>query len=914
MIEKSRDEIMSDLPSFLEAADTVQVESFFSVQKLILQKAFEKIMGTGTTSERKNSKDKKVIGDLAWWIGKPAGSSGKISSGLDEDDDLKGYADGKVQEAIASAVSEDNPSAALDIMKYINDPGFGELGEGGNRPSGIVLGFYNKLDLVSRYIDGKNSDRIESISGSIDPISATINQFNPVSILATSIQNVRVASEVYGKDAGYMWEAQALGAFKGMANALGTAVAVATSWSVVGVAVGAAIIAAGNSIQVDTKTGKRDAVMNDRAAVGTAIGIASMYAGNLTSGANVSAADRLMAAAINTSASSIGAGFSYNDHGNITGWTLSGSNGDAFWQNMGTGALSAGISEGVIKGFGIQNDYAKDIISSVSSTGVNTFAEYYKYNQGYQNNYAAMANPDIGNASAFWNLAVTMGGRASRDNSATSTTSGDWSWDNAMSGFAEGFLGEFTGWVGLGSALANKTGQVYSMVSGLFGMARRKEEEDGDPGAGGKQKLPDGLLDNFKSSIFRSQKAATTNEYIKELARKGYDVSEIVEWVGEQRASGVHDLGYDDFFPRQKPYQGGPDMIKSTVPGLGEATYSYDPKTNTYVRVGIQLTRGLFGFDEKPTVNSNNSKQMTGIYQQKLVLQIKNLQYMNSDGQMDLRQMSAADRLQYYKLNYEENRITGNNRTLLKEDGFLVYEMNASNIKIVHQQTEAGDIYWENIDLKNNQKRFWIMNPNTGNMGSFTAFHMENGPEYKQFYIMHGQESNLSPVKVGNNPDGSPIYAPQAGAIKFNDGVHGPEGSADFPVGDVASHALYGHGGIDTGNRTADYKTILYDEFAAENGKITRIIPSVNALEITYTSGYKEVRMHLSGYAEGIYEGASVTAGQYIGRQGGAGNGYPLHNHMEVYYNNENIGTDAIMKRYYNQQSVPKSGYYWEVP
>ncbi|WP_179117394.1 hypothetical protein, partial [Leptonema illini] len=193
----------------------------------------------GTTSERKNSKDKKVIGDLAWWIGKPAGSSGKISSGLDEDDDLKGYADGKVQEAIASAVSEDNPSAALDIMKYINDPGFGELGEGGNRPSGIVLGFYNKLDLVSRYIDGKNSDRIESISGSIDPISATINQFNPVSILATSIQNVRVASEVYGKDAGYMWEAQALGAFKGMANALGTAVAVATSWSVVGVAVGA---------------------------------------------------------------------------------------------------------------------------------------------------------------------------------------------------------------------------------------------------------------------------------------------------------------------------------------------------------------------------------------------------------------------------------------------------------------------------------------------------------------------------------------------------------------------------------------------------------------------------------------------------------------------------------------------------
>ncbi|KAB2928349.1 MAG: hypothetical protein F9K24_22020 [Leptonema illini] len=368
----------------------------------------------------------------------------------------------------------------------MNDPGFGELGDGGNRPSGIYLGFYNKLDLVNRYIDGKDSDRMERMAGSIDPLTATVNQFNPVSILANSIQNVRVASEVYGTDEAYMWEAQVLGAYKGMANTLGTAVAAAFSWTGVGIAIGAAIIASGNAIQVDTKTGSRDAVMNDRAAVGTAIGLASMYAGNLTSGANVGAADRLLAAAVNTSASSIGAGFSYNDHGNITGWTLSGSNGSAFWQNMGTGALSAGISEGFIQGFNVNNAYAKDIISSVSSTGVNTFAEYYKYNQGYQNNYAAMANPDIGNASAFWGLAVTMGGRASRDNSATNTTSGDWSWDNAMSGFAEGFLGEFTGWVGLGSAgmdlfrdLANQTDQAYRVGMSAAGIVRRKEEEAG---------------------------------------------------------------------------------------------------------------------------------------------------------------------------------------------------------------------------------------------------------------------------------------------------------------------------------------------------------------------------------------------------------------------------------------------------
>ena len=66
----------------------------------------------------------------------------------------------------------------------MNGPGFGELGHGGNRPSGIYLGFYNKLDLVNRYIDGKVSGHMERMAGSIDPLTATVNQFNPVTILA----------------------------------------------------------------------------------------------------------------------------------------------------------------------------------------------------------------------------------------------------------------------------------------------------------------------------------------------------------------------------------------------------------------------------------------------------------------------------------------------------------------------------------------------------------------------------------------------------------------------------------------------------------------------------------------------------------------------------------------------------------
>jgi hypothetical protein len=66
----------------------------------------------------------------------------------------------------------------------VNGPGFGELGDGGNRPSGIYLGFYNKLDLVNRYIDGKVSGHMERMAGSIDPLTATVNQFNPVTILA----------------------------------------------------------------------------------------------------------------------------------------------------------------------------------------------------------------------------------------------------------------------------------------------------------------------------------------------------------------------------------------------------------------------------------------------------------------------------------------------------------------------------------------------------------------------------------------------------------------------------------------------------------------------------------------------------------------------------------------------------------
>ncbi|WP_179117389.1 hypothetical protein, partial [Leptonema illini] len=302
---------------------------------------------------------------------------------------------------------------------------FGELGDGGNRPSGIYLGFYNKLDLVNRYIDGKDAGRMERMAGSIDPLTATVNQFNPVTILANSIQNVRVASEVYGKDAGYMWEAQLLQASVmplrvggSLLVAAGTAAqfvpGVGTAIGAAMIAVGATMSAAGNSIHVDPKTGKRSYQMTDQGAMNTLVDVVGgatggAVAGNAVAAGNAAAGQGAVAAANAAAAATkagsayamatmtglnlVNSGMEYDSDGRYTGhWSLAGERGD----NALIGTAIAFASAGTASAMKLQQGtLASDLTRSIFSTGMHMTVQYGKMYAGQDNNYAAMAESDF---------------------------------------------------------------------------------------------------------------------------------------------------------------------------------------------------------------------------------------------------------------------------------------------------------------------------------------------------------------------------------------------------------------------------------------------------------------------------------------------------------------------------------------
>ncbi|WP_218669075.1 hypothetical protein, partial [Leptonema illini] len=202
--------------------------------------------------------------------------------------------------------------------------------------------------------------------GSIDPLTATMNQFNPVTMLATSIQNVRVASEVYGKDAGYMAEAQALGAVKGALPAIGAAVGslVGPAGTAIGSAIGSALA---STIHVDAKTGKRDYQTTDQTFISASVaaGLAGMNSGLL---------QNLVSAA--------SAGIEYDANGNFTGKFNAGNAAIAFAGDYAGGQFNATHMSQYL---------ARDITTQVLTAG----KEYYNYSQGYENGYAAFANPDL---------------------------------------------------------------------------------------------------------------------------------------------------------------------------------------------------------------------------------------------------------------------------------------------------------------------------------------------------------------------------------------------------------------------------------------------------------------------------------------------------------------------------------------
>lgn len=156
-----------------------------------------------------------------------------------------------------------------------------------------------------------------------------------------------------------MWEAQALGAIKGGLPAIGFAL-----FGPSGSAAGAAIA---STIHVDAKTGKRDYQTTDQTFISASVAAAL---GNMNSGV------------LQNLVSAASAGMEYDASGKFTGRINAGNAAIAYAGDYAGGQFNAAH---------LSQYLARDITTQVLTAG----KEYYNYSQGYENGYAAFANPDL---------------------------------------------------------------------------------------------------------------------------------------------------------------------------------------------------------------------------------------------------------------------------------------------------------------------------------------------------------------------------------------------------------------------------------------------------------------------------------------------------------------------------------------
>ena len=405
-----------ELVDFLLDKDDVEVEAYFYTQKLALQHIFGVIMGTGDSEARKDSQDEKVIGKFGTWAGKQGGNT--LTQAVDQvAGDFKD-------------VQQFQDASLMSIAR--NFGGFGEQGSGGMRPGGAALGFYPQLELMNRMMGNADAGKFQGLRGSIDPFSAMMNQWNPMVMTMNSVMNVQLGA-ASGISTGYLIEAQLINAIKTPLSVIGNAMVfagVATGWTGVGIvlaAVGTAVSALANSIQVDPTTGERATKMSDQAAINTAVGVGTSALGGFASGlqAGVAAAQAAGAPAVTVAnmtqfasnvstlatVSSIGsaglqAGMQYDSKGNYQGMSFAGNAGTSAVLAMGTsfaaskigGAISgqAGIPTSITSMSGSQM-VASATIDHVVNSALNTGVEYYKHtNWGAdQSGYTALARPDL---------------------------------------------------------------------------------------------------------------------------------------------------------------------------------------------------------------------------------------------------------------------------------------------------------------------------------------------------------------------------------------------------------------------------------------------------------------------------------------------------------------------------------------
>ena len=70
--------------------------------------------------------------------------------------------------------------------------------------------FHLQLSFWNNAVNERNAKEIAD-AGDMDPLSQVINQFNPITVLASAVHNVEVGSRVHGHDRGNLIEAQGVG-------------------------------------------------------------------------------------------------------------------------------------------------------------------------------------------------------------------------------------------------------------------------------------------------------------------------------------------------------------------------------------------------------------------------------------------------------------------------------------------------------------------------------------------------------------------------------------------------------------------------------------------------------------------------------------------------------------------------------
>ena len=185
------------LVTFLKEKSQIEVTAYFHTQKLAIQSAMNKLMGTGDASVRESSRDARDIGRIGVWIG------GQGNSDLAN-----------------RTLTEMNKQGLFSRDAYMHDllannamfGGFGQLGSATWRPGEkqILGGFYTQLSWMGGEMGKRDAANSQGWFAA-DPLTTTLNQFNVGSMLANSHMNVEMAAALQGKSRGYMWEAQMLG-------------------------------------------------------------------------------------------------------------------------------------------------------------------------------------------------------------------------------------------------------------------------------------------------------------------------------------------------------------------------------------------------------------------------------------------------------------------------------------------------------------------------------------------------------------------------------------------------------------------------------------------------------------------------------------------------------------------------------